>query len=332
MPEGQPLRVAFAGTPAFARVSLEALIGGEHEVVGVLTQPDRRAGRGRQLTASPVKVLALEHALPVLQPPTLRDGQALEALAALRADVLVVVAYGLILPAAVLELPALGCLNVHASLLPRWRGAAPVQRAILAGDTETGVCIMQMDTGLDTGAVLARASTPIGADENASELTARLAELGAAALAPALAGRRDGTLAAEPQPEAGVTYADKLDKGEAPLDFSRPAHELHRRVRALHGWPVAESTLEGERVRLWRSALPAGTAGAGSSAPPPGEAPPGTIVAADTRALTVSCGEGAIELLDLQRPGRQAMPAAAFAQGRTLVGRRFGASPDASAP
>ena len=332
MPEGHEvggrrLRVAFAGTPAFARTSLAALIEGRHELVGVLTQPDRRSGRGRRMSASAVKTLALEHGLPVLQPPTLRDPEAVRALAALRPDVLVVVAYGLILPPAVLELPPLGCLNVHASLLPRWRGAAPVQRAILAGDAETGVCIMQMDAGLDTGAVLCRTRTPIGPDENASELTERLAGLGAAALAPALDGCRDGTLAAEPQPEEGVTYADKLVKDEAPLDFSRPARELHRQVRGLHGWPVAETALAGERVRVWRSRLPeAGASAAGTAnrgAPDPGGAEVGTVVSADGDSVAVACGEGVLELLEVQSPGRPAMPAAAFAQGRELVGCRF---------
>ena len=342
---GRRLRVAFAGTPTFARTSVAALVDGGHELVGVLTQPDRRAGRGRRLAAGPVKALALEHGLPVLQPPTLRDPEAVEALAALRPDVLVVVAYGLILPPAVLALPPLGGLNVHASLLPRWRGAAPVQRAILAGDAETGVCIMQMDAGLDTGAVLSRTRTPIGPDENASELTERLAGLGAAALGPALDGRRDGTLAAEPQPEEGVTYADKLDKGEAPLDFSCPARALHRQVRALHGWPVAETALAGERLRVWRSRLPeAGTSAAGtadpgtsdSGAPASGVAAsgvvdPGTIVSADGDSVAVACGEGVLELLEVQSPGRPAMPAAGFAQGRELVGRRFAPAAAASA-
>ena len=326
MPE---LRVAFAGTPDFARASLAALLASGHETVGVLTQPDRPAGRGRKLVASPVKALALEHGLAVLQPPTLRDADALAALAALRPDVLVVVAYGLILPPEVLALPPLGCLNVHASLLPRWRGAAPVQRAILAGDTETGVCIMRMDEGLDTGAVLARTRTPIGPDENATELTARLAGLGAAALGPALEGLRDGTLVPEPQPSDGVTYANKLAKGEARLDFARPAAELHRQVRALHGWPVAETVLGEERVRVWRSALgtrapnrsPPERGASGTAAP---SAPVGTVVALEADALTVACGDGALDLLALQRPGGRALPAAAFAQGRELAGRRFG--------
>ena len=318
MPEGAPLRVVFAGTPPFAAVSLEALLAGPHDVVGVLTQPDRPSGRGRKLAASAVKTLALEHGVALRQPPTLRDADALAELAAFAPDVLVVVAYGLILPASVLELPPLGCLNVHGSLLPRWRGAAPVQRAILAGDEETGVCIMQMDEGLDTGDVLVRAATPIGADENASELAARLASLGAETLGAALDGRRDGTLAPEPQPEAGVTYAAKLEKGEARLDFAEPALALHRRVRAFHGWPVAETTLDGERVRLWGSRLPApGTASV------PGDAASGTIVSIAADALRVATGDGVLELTALQRPGGRALDAGTFARDRELVGRRF---------
>ena len=263
MPEGQPLRVAFAGTPAFARVSLEALIGGEHEVVGVLTQPDRRAGRGRQLTASPVKVLALEHALPVLQPahPARRAGARGAGRAAsgrarrrrLRAD-----------PARRGARAAGARLPERAT--PRCCRAGAGRRRCSARSSpatpETGVCIMQMDTGLDTRRGSSPARARLDRRRRERERAHRApgpSSVPRRSLAPALAGRRrDGTLAAEPQPEAGVTYADKLDKGEAPLDFSRPAHELHRRVRALHGWPVAESTLEGERVRLWRSALPGG--------------------------------------------------------------------------
>ena len=283
----------------------------------MLTQPDRPSGRGRKLAASAVKTLALAHGVTVQQPRTLREPAAVDALAALAPDVLVVVAYGLILPTEVLALPPLGCLNVHASLLPRWRGAAPVQRAILAGDAETGVCIMRMDAGLDTGDVLARALTPIGPDENASELTARLAALGAETLGPALDGCRDGTLVAEPQPEAGVTYARKLDKGEARLDFAAPALELHRRVRAFHGWPVAEGELDGERVRFWDSRLPEGGTAPGSA-----DAAPGTILAAGD-ALVVAAGDGPIEFLSLQRPGGRAIDAGAFAHGSALVGRRF---------
>ena len=319
-----PLRVVFAGTPPFAAVSLAALLDGPHRIVAALTQPDRPAGRGRRLAPSAVKALALEHDVPVLQPTSLRDEAAVDELAALEPDVLVVVAYGLILPPSVLALPPLGCLNVHASLLPRWRGAAPVQRAILAGDAETGVCIMQMDAGLDTGDVLARAATPIGADENATELTARLAALGAATLGPALDGRRAGTLSPEPQPETGATYAAKLAKDEARLDFARPAVALHRQVRALHGWPVAETALEGERVRVWRSRLPSPVPTSSAESGRADDAP-GTIDAVGADALRVSAGDGAIELLELQRPGERVVGAGAFAQGRSLVGRRLDA-------
>ena len=372
MPDAAPLRIVFAGTPAFAAVSLAALLasahggeaggggrgseageadggdeavggrqagkagGGEakrpagHEVVGVFTQPDRGSGRGRKLTASAVKTLALEHGLPVQQPTSLRDASALAALAALRPDVLVVVAYGSILPPEVLAIPPLGCLNVHGSLLPRWRGAAPVQRAILAGDAETGVCIMQMDEGLDTGDVLARASTPIGADETASELTDRLAALGAATLVPAIEARRAGAATAEPQPDVGVTYAAKLDKAEARLDFTESADLLHRRVRAYHGWPVAESTLAGERVRLWRTRLvraplPNGqSVHAATAARPAGaDAAPGTILDVSGDAIRVATGDGVLELLELQRPGGRPLDAGTFAHDRELVGHQF---------
>jgi len=340
---GRALRIAFAGTPAFAAASLRALLRGPHDVVAVLTQPDRPSGRGRKLTASAVKTLAVEHGVPVRQPRTLRDAVAVAELAACEPDVLVVVAYGLILPPEVLSLPRLGCLNVHASLLPRWRGAAPVQRAILAGDIETGVCIMQMDAGLDTGDVLARAATPIGADENASELTARLAGLGADLLGPALDARASGTLVPEPQPAEGITYAHKLDKSEARLDFSTEAAAVHRAVRAFHGWPVAEGRLEGERVRVWRSRLPGsdrpaekspgdlsadarGDARGDARVGTPGslpEATSGEIVRVDADALAVVTGSGTIELLELQRPGGRALDAGTFARDRALVGRRF---------
>ena len=314
------LRVAFAGTPEFAAVALDALLLSEHQVVGVLSQPDRPAGRGRKLTASPVKQRALAANVPVLQPLTLKSDEALEAFKALQADVLVVAAYGLILPESVLETPALGCLNIHASLLPRWRGAAPIHRAILAGDTETGVCIMQMDVGLDTGDVLLEKRCDIGADETVAQLHDRLAVLGADALLAALPARCRDELQPKAQPEEGVTYAEKLTKAEAQLDFSLPAEQIHRRVRAFNPWPVAEATLLTQRVRLWSSRLVHEP-----SVNP--DAAPGCIMAINDDAIRVKTGDGDIEFLTLQWPSKKAQSAADFARGRELPGTVFESAP-----
>ncbi len=312
------LKVAFAGTPEFAAVALDALLGSEHELVGVLTQPDRPAGRGRKLTPSAVKMRALAANVPVQQPVSLKSDEAREAFAALGADVLVVAAYGLILPEAVLQLPALGCLNIHASLLPRWRGAAPIHRAILAGDEQTGVCIMQMDAGLDTGGVLLTRHCDIGADESVAQLHDRLAALGAQALLEALRGRCQGDLPAVAQPDAGVTYAEKLTKFEAALDFQLCAAELHRRVRAFNPWPVAEGQLCGQRVRLWESRLPAD--GCADEA-----ALPGTVVGVTNDAVRVRAGDQDIEFLTLQWPGKKAQSAADFARNQPLLAESFSA-------
>lgn len=312
------LKVAFAGTPDFAAVALDALIASPHQVVGVLTQPDRPAGRGRKLTPSAVKQRAMAASIPVQQPLSLRNEEAVEALATLGADVLVVAAYGLILPPSVLNLPPLGCLNIHASLLPRWRGAAPIHRAVLAGDSQTGVCIMQMNAGLDTGDVLLAKQLSIEPDETVAELHDRLAELGAQALLDALPGRCNGSLQAVPQPAEGVTYADKLTKGEGRLDFSLPSQEIHRRVRAFNPWPVAEATLRDSRVRIWRSRLPDATA-----LQPGVDTRPGTILAVTADSLLVRTGDGVIDLLQLQWPGKKAQGAAEFSQGRDLAGERF---------
>ncbi len=314
------LRVAFAGTPEFAAVALDALLASDHQVVGVLSQPDRPAGRGRKLTASAVKQRALAFGVPVLQPLTLKSDEALQALQALRADVLVVAAYGLILPQSVLDTPALGCLNIHASLLPRWRGAAPIHRAILAGDTTTGVCIMQMDAGLDTGDVLLEERCTIGADETVAQLHDRLATLGAQALLACLPAHCRGTLQARAQPEQGVSYAEKLTKAEAQLDFRLPATQLHRRVRAFNPWPVAEATLQDQRVRLWSSRLV-------NEPPLDAQAVPGSIVAIGNDAIRVRAGDGDIEFLTLQWPGKKAQSAAEFAHGQTLLGKVFASTP-----
>ncbi|MCO7218164.1 methionyl-tRNA formyltransferase, partial [Halomonas sp. OfavH-34-E] len=273
------LRVIFAGTPDFAAESLSALLASHHQVIAVYTQPDRPAGRGRKLTPSPVKSLALEHGLPVYQPERLRDEAEQRALAALDADVMVVVAYGLILPLPVLEAPRLGCLNVHASLLPRWRGAAPIQRAIEAGDDESGVTIMQMDEGLDTGDMLIIRRTEILPTTTGGELHDRLAEIGGKAMVEALDRLADGELSATPQPEQGVTYASKLSKAEAELDFAQPAATLAARVRAFNPWPVTWCALGDERLRIHLAE------------PADGGAPesPGTITRADSE-LLVACG------------------------------------------
>lgn len=303
------LRVVFAGTPAFAVPALQALCT-RHRVVGVLTQPDRPAGRGRALTASAVKQAAQQLGLPVAQPLKLRGepetlAATLAQLEAWQPDVMVVVAYGLLLPREVLDLPRLGCLNIHASLLPRWRGAAPIQRAILAGDSETGVCIMQMDDGLDTGAVLARARCAIGPETTAATLHDELAEMGAGQLLVALDGLAAGTLVAEPQQKAGVTYASKLSKGEADIDWHRPATEIDRQVRAFNPWPVAQTKLDGEIVKLLRSRLPAGPeASRGGS--------PGTLLGFSDDALEVACGAGVVQVLELQRSGRKPVSARDF--------------------
>ncbi|MDR5897609.1 methionyl-tRNA formyltransferase [Halomonas vilamensis] len=296
------LRVVFAGTPDFAAASLEALLASEHNVVGVYTQPDRPAGRGRKLTPSPVKKRALEHDLPVYQPASLKSADAQAALAALNADVMVVVAYGLLLPQAVLDIPRLGCVNVHASLLPRWRGAAPLQRAIEAEDRESGVAIMQMDAGLDTGAVLREARTPITPTTTGGELHDTLAALGATTLIDTLDAMAAGQAQTKPQPEEGVTYAAKLSKAEAELDFTQPAATLAAKIRAFNPWPVAWCALGDERLRLLMASAEEG------SAPP---ALPGTLLAPGRDCLRIACGAHGHEVLQVtkaQLPGGKAMP------------------------
>lgn len=303
------LRVVFAGTPAFAVPPLRALHAG-HQLVGVLTQPDRPAGRGRALAASAVKQVALELDLPVVQPARLcGDPQALavtlEQLASWQPDVMVVVAYGLMLPREVLELPRLGCLNIHASLLPRWRGAAPIQRAILAGDSQTGVCIMQMDEGLDTGAIWARARVPIGAQATAATLRDELSELGARQLLAALAGLAAGTLTAQPQPATAVTYAHKLSKAEASIDWRSAASGIDRQIRAFNPWPVAQTLLNGEVVKLLRSRP-------GTRSALQADAAPGALLGLVGDALEIACGEGVLQVLELQRAGRKPVAARDF--------------------
>ena len=313
-----PLRLIFAGTPEFAALHLKALIGSEHQLIAVYTQPDRPAGRGKKLQASPVKQLAESCALPLFQPPTLRDREAQEQLAALGADALVVVAYGLILPQPVLDAPRLGCLNVHASLLPRWRGAAPIQRAIEAGDGETGVTIMQMDAGLDTGEMLATAHCPIDPRATAATLHDTLAELGAPLLLRVLSDLPTYQREASPQDDALATYAGKIHKSEAALDWRLDCGQLERRIRAFNPFPVCYSELDGERIKVWE-AVPAGTVTL------PGA--PGTILRADREGILVNCGTGQLSLQRLQLPGGRVLSAeqllharrALFAPGRCFT-------------
>ncbi|OHC49057.1 MAG: methionyl-tRNA formyltransferase [Pseudomonadales bacterium RIFCSPLOWO2_02_FULL_63_210] len=291
----ESLRIVFAGTPEFAAEHLKALLDSPHQIVAVYSQPDRPAGRGQKLAASPVKQLAVQREIPVYQPQTLRDPVAQAELAALAPDLLVVVAYGLILPQAVLDIPRLGCINSHASLLPRWRGAAPIQRAIEAGDRESGVTVMQMEAGLDTGPMLLKVRTPITADDTGGSLHDRLASLGPQAVLEAIAGLAAGTLRGEVQDDSLATYAHKLNKDEARLDWTRPAVELQRLIRAFHPWPICHSTLNGEALKVHAAELGEGSGG------------PGSILAADKQGLTVACGQGALRLTRLQLPGGKAL-------------------------
>ncbi|WP_367347102.1 methionyl-tRNA formyltransferase [Stenotrophomonas bentonitica] len=300
------MKIVFAGTPEFAVSSLRAAAR-HHEVVGVYTQPDRPAGRGRGLMPSPVKLEAIARGIPVFQPESLKTPEAQQQLRDLQPDLMVVVAYGLILPKAVLAIPTHGCWNVHASLLPRWRGAAPIQRAIQAGDAETGVCLMQMEAGLDTGPVLLRQHTPIQAGELGGSLHDRLAELGAQVLSDGLGLLRAGLKPIpQPQPAQGVTYAHKLDKAEARLDWSDDAQVLERTVRAFNPWPIAEAQLAGERVRIH---------GALALADNQGKAP-GTLLAVGREGIDIACGQGALRLRVLQREGGKAITAADYLNAR----------------
>jgi len=293
-----PLRIVFAGTPDFAARHLSTLLESQYQLLAVYTQPDRPAGRGKKLQASPVKQLAQQANLPVHQPASLRDAVAQEELAALQPDVMVVVAYGLILPQPVLETPRLGCLNVHASLLPRWRGAAPIQRAIEAGDKETGTTIMQMDAGLDTGAMLATASCPITPKTTAASLHDELALLGAPLLRQVLDDLPDYQRAARKQDDSLATYASKILKEEAFVDWRRDAESLDRAVRAFNPFPVCFTTLEGERVRIWEAHF-AGTANLPE--------PPGTVLRANREGILVNCGQGQLNIQRLQLAGGKAL-------------------------
>jgi len=303
------MNLVFAGTPEFAVPALKALLDAGHTILAVYTQPDRPAGRGRKLGMSAVKEFALERGLRVHQPVTLKSKNEAETLHALRPDALIVIAYGLILPKSILTIPRYGCINVHASLLPRWRGAAPIQRAIEAGDANTGVTIMQMDAGLDTGAMLATAEIPIGADDNAATLHDRLADLGGRLLVDTLAQLARGTVAPQVQDNAHATHAAKLKKEEARLDWNADAELLARRIRAFNPWPVAHTTLAGQTLRLWQ---------AYAENPAPSIQPPGTVLTADAEGVRVQCASGVLRITRLQLEGGKVLEAHAFLNGRPL--------------
>lgn len=301
------MKVIFAGTPQFAAAALQALWTQQFDVVAVLTQPDRPAGRGMQLSPSPVKQLALQHGLMVLQPETLKAPDIQCQLAALAADIMVVAAYGLILPKAVLQLPRLGCLNIHASLLPRWRGAAPIQRAIQAGDAETGITIMQMDEGLDTGDMLLKKRCPVLPNETAQTLHDKLAALGAEAIVDALHLLEQGKLTGEPQDGAHATYADKLVKTEARINWYDPAEQIERMVRAFIPFPVAQTKFNDIPVKIWQASICSELSGN-----------PGKILSIGKNGIVVACGKGALCLERLQRPNGKPLPAVQFIQGFAL--------------
>jgi len=293
------LRIIFAGTPDFAARHLDALLTSGHQVVGVFTQPDRPAGRGKKLMPSPVKTLAEEHGLPVFQPASLRPQENQQLVADLNADVMVVVAYGLILPKAVLDMPRLGCINVHGSLLPRWRGAAPIQRSLWAGDTETGVTIMKMDVGLDTGDMLLKLACPITADDTSATLYDKLADLGPEGLIATLQQLADNTAQPEVQDESLVTYAEKLSKEEAQIDWSLSAAQLERCIRAFNPWPMSWMTIDEQPVKIWKASVIEGHS----------TAAPGTILDANKQGIQVATAEGILNLESLQPAGKKAMSA-----------------------
>ena len=308
------LNIIFAGTPDFSVPPLKALIESDHNVIAVYTQPDRPAGRGRKLTASPVKQVALEQGIPVYQPKNFKAEEDLAQLEGLKADLMVVVAYGLILPQRVLDAPRLGCINIHASLLPRWRGAAPIQRAVLAGDAESGITIMQMEAGLDTGPMLLKLSTPIDEHETGGSLHDRLSEMGAEALMQALPGIAEGSIQPKIQDDALANYASKLDKAEAVIDWQRSAAELDRQIRAFNPWPVAQTLWGDKVVRIWQSTV----------TDLQSDAAPGSVVSASKQGLDVATGDGVLRVLSLQMPGKRAMSVADFLNANRVDGVVFG--------
>jgi methionyl-tRNA formyltransferase len=309
------MRIVFAGTPAFAAHALAALLVSGHEIALALTQPGRPAGRGLKLAAGAVQALAERRGIPTHHPASLKTPEAQERIAAAHPEVLVVAAYGLILPQAVLEIAPRGALNIHASLLPRWRGAAPIQRTILAGDRESGITIMQMDAGLDTGPILMQHSLAVAADDDAQTLHDRLAVLGANLIVAALGALANGLASAKPQPQEGATYASKIGKHEALLDWNRTAPELERAIRAFRPAPGARTTLRGEPLKIWSARIAAG------------QGVPGTVLEDGLPALRIACGEGALEVLELQRAGGRRLAAGEFLRGLAVrAGERLGAA------
>jgi methionyl-tRNA formyltransferase len=309
------LNLVFGGTPAFAVPALEALLAAGHRVAAVYTQPDRPAGRGQQLQMSAVKECALKNGLPVEQPRTLRDSDAATQLAKYRPDAMIVVAYGLLLPQIILDVPRLGCINIHGSLLPRWRGAAPIQRALLAGDSQTGISIMRMEAGLDTGPVLSLHPIAIGERESAAELYDRLAKLGADALCETLQKYAAGERAPTPQPQEGATYAQKIRKEEALIDWTQSARDIDRKVRAFNPWPVAETRWRDQQLRIWQS-MPIASANARS---------PGQVIDATNEGVLVATGDGVLRIERLQLAGRKSMSASEFIRAQPIAGAQLGA-------
>ena len=312
------LRLGFAGTPEFAVPALSRLAATQHSVEVVFTQPDRPAGRGQALQASAVKEKALELGIRVLQPASFKSAEAIDSLRAAQLDVFVVVAYGQILPSAALGVPSRGCLNIHGSLLPRWRGAAPIQRAILAGDCQTGVTIMRMEAGLDTGPMLLARTVDIGLRDNAQTLHDKLSQLGADLIVEAVESIASGNQREVRQPADGVTYAEKISKAEAPIDWHHAAGQISRQVRAFNPWPVAQTQFDGEALRIWDAdSVDLHFAGAGR------DVPPGTVMAATGEGIDVACGTGVLRILRLQLPGRKPLTAQEFLQGQRLTGAVF---------
>ena len=309
------MRIIFAGTPEFAAQTLTALLETEHTLCAVYTQPDRPAGRGRKLTASPVKKIALEHNIPVEQPLNFKDQTDQDTLANYQADLMIVVAYGLLLPQTILDTPTRGCINIHASLLPRWRGAAPIQRAILAGDTETGVCIMQMEAGLDTGPVLARAICPIHGDDTTQQLHDRLAALGASTLIKTLPNLAELQNKAQPQNDADSTYAAKLQKTEANIDWQQHASNIVRQINAFNPWPIAQTQWQEKTLRIW-SAI---------DTKANHNVTPGNVINVDKKGIDIACGQGILRITQVQAPGKRAMAVNDFLNANPLsIGDHFG--------
>ncbi len=316
-----PLKIIFAGTPDFSVPPLQALIDSPHQVVAAFTQPDRPAGRGRKLTPSPVKACALEHGIPVYQPEKLKSAEDQQLISELQADLMVVVAYGIILPKAVLDAPRLGCINIHASLLPRWRGAAPIQRAILAGDRETGITIMQMDEGLDTGDMLLTRRCAIEESDTGSSLHDRLSVLGAEALMEALPAIAEETITAIPQDDSQANYAQKLHKSEALIDWHEPADLIHRKVNAFNAWPVAQTTVDvrssgkTEMMRIWQAEV------LDNNSTPES---PGRVIRCERQGIDVETGKGILRLLKIQMPGKKPMDVQAFVNASDITGHVLG--------